>query len=112
MKVTLKWLNDYVKVDDLSLDKIMDSLLNIGLEVESAYMLGEEINKVYVAQILDISQHKNADGLCVCKVDMGDKIVTAVTGAKGFKAGDKVCMADVGATLPENIIIEVVDLKG
>jgi len=67
MKIPVSWLNDYVKVDDLSIAELSDKLLNIGFEVEDVIYLGEGIENVVTARIEKLTKHPNADKLQICQ---------------------------------------------
>ncbi|MCL2675580.1 MAG: phenylalanine--tRNA ligase subunit beta [Firmicutes bacterium] len=112
MKVTLNWLNEYVKIDDLSVDFIKDKLLNIGLEVESAIYLGQDIDKVFTCKITEMHKHPKTDKLFVCLVDIGaDEKIQIVTGATNIKAEDMSCVVLDGGRLPGKAI-GTADFKG
>lgn len=112
MKVSLNWLRDYVEVP-ASVPKLADLLTRAGVEVEGVQTLGVAIPKVVVAQILESSQHPNADRLSVCRVDDGSGLPRQIVcGAKNYKVGDKVPLALPGAVLPGDFKIKVGKLRG
>ncbi len=112
MKLSLKWLNEYVSTEGISAEELADKLLNIGFEVEEIIYTGAEINKVVTGKILDIKKHMDADKLRVCIVDIGSEITTIVTGADNIKQGDTVPVALDGATLPGGKTINSAPLRG
>jgi phenylalanyl-tRNA synthetase beta chain len=99
MKVTLKWLKDYVDFD-WSPEELAERLTMLGIEVEGVEKQTGEFENVVVAQILSSEKHPNADKLSVCRVadDQGERQI--VCGAKNYKVGDKVPLALPGCTLP------------
>lgn len=111
MKVSLKWLNQYVKVDDLDPQKLADLISLHGVEVES-------VNKVSVATGVVVgyvekkAQHPDADKLSVCQVNIGEDSVQIVCGAKNVDAGQKVPVAINGAVLPGGFKIKKTKLRG
>lgn len=112
MKVSLNWLREYI---DFSGDaKALSELLTMaGVEVEGIETHGVAIDKVVVAQILESTQHPNADRLSVCRVDDGSgEIRQIVCGAKNYKVNDKVPLAQPGAVLPGDFKIKVGKLRG
>ncbi len=112
MKVSLNWLREYV---DFSGDaKALAELLTMaGVEVEGIETRGVAIEKVVVAQILESTQHPNADRLSVCRVDDGSgEARQIVCGAKNYKVNDKVPLAQPGAVLPGDFKIKVGKLRG
>ncbi len=113
MKIPVSWLNDYVKVDDLSIEELKDKLLNIGFEVEDVIFLGEGIESVVTGKITEILKHPSADKLSICRLDCGSRgVFTIITGAKNVKRGDVVPVALVGARLVGGKIITPVEFKG
>ncbi len=103
MKVSLKWLNKYVDLSDLSVEQIADALPMLGLEVESVETTGlKPLENVVVGQILSRDQHPNADklGVCMVKVSPDKEPIQIVCGAKNYVVGDRVPVALSGAKLP------------
>lgn len=103
MKVSLKWLNKYVDLSDVSVEQIADALPMLGLEVESVETTGmKQLNNVVVGEILSRDPHPNADklGVCMVKVNPDADPVQIVCGAKNYKVGDRVPVALDGAKLP------------
>ena len=64
MKVSLNWLREFVDCQ-LSADKLEALFRRAGLEVASAETRGADFDKVVVAQVLESTQHPNADRLSV-----------------------------------------------
>ena len=114
MKISLKWLREYVDYDGTP-DALAELLTMAGVEVESIETRGANFDKVVVAQVISREQHPNADRLSVCRVDDGthaDPPRQIVCGATNFKAGDKVPLALPGAVLPGDVKIKVGKLRG
>lgn len=111
MIITYNWLKEFVDVD-LSPAELADLLTMLGLEVEGMQSHGEGMDDVVVALVEEKLQHPNADKLSLCKVNNGQEIVTIVCGAQNYKAGDKVALAQIGATLPGNFKIKRSKIRG
>ena len=110
MKVTLKWLKDFIDID-LSPEELAEKLTNSGNEVEEIIYQDRYLKNVVVGKILEIEKHPNADKLVVCKVDIGE-ITQIVTAATNIKVGDKVPVSLPGANLANGIHIEKSKLRG
>ncbi len=70
MKFTFKWLKDHLDTKK-SEQQIIDTLNNIGLEVENVQPIKNELSDFVVAKIIKVEKHPNADRLKVCDVDIG-----------------------------------------
>jgi phenylalanyl-tRNA synthetase beta chain len=112
MKISLSWLRDYLRTDKPA-SEIARILTGAGLEVGAIESTGVAIPKVVAAQILESVQHPNADRLSVCKVDDGSGTPRQIVcGAKNYKVGDKVPLAQPGAVMPGDFKIKVGKLRG
>ena len=120
MKVSLKWLNEYVDVPD-DLKAFCDRLDLTGTGVEGVEKTGAAFENVVTAQVLEKAPHPDSDHMWVCKVDVGSFNVDAegnpeplqiVCGAQNFNAGDHIVTALVGAELPGDIKIKKSKLRG
>src|SRR3546814_16735231 len=77
---------------------LAERLTAIGLEVEDMQRLGEGLDGVVVARIIDCSPHPQADRLQVCTVDAGGSApVQIVCGAPNGSAGLVAPLAGGGA---------------
>jgi len=102
MKFTIDWLKQHLdtKYND---KKIIDKLINVGLEVESFESQSSEQGEFVIAKILNAEQHPNADRLVVCDVDIGkEEIVKVVCGAPNAKKDLITVYAPPGAVIPKN----------
>lgn len=119
MKLPLSWIRDYVDIT-ISPEELAQKLTFANLEVEEIQYLGIprphgspatgdkpelvwERDKIFVAQILKIEPHPNADRLTLATVDYGAKEpLQVVTGAPNIQVGEsghKVVFALEGARL-------------
>ncbi len=109
MKISLKWLNDYVDVNDYfkKTDELAAILTRAGLEVEEITDLAKALNHVVVGHVTLKDKHPNSDKLSLCQVEVAPgKIEQIVCGAQNHKTGDKVVVALPGAVLPGNFAIK------
>ena len=112
MLAPLKWINDYVKVDDIDPILFADEMTMSGSKVEEVIETGKEITNVVTGRILKIDRHPDADKLVVCSVDVGNDIVQIVTGADNINEGDVVPVAMHGSSLPGGVKIKKGKLRG
>lgn len=112
MNLSMKWLNDYVKVD-VPIKDYCHALTMSGNKVECYDVEGKEISNVVVGKILSVVPHENSDHLVVCQVEVGkEEPVQIVTGASNVNAGDTVPVALDGSTLPNGVKIKKGKLRG
>jgi phenylalanyl-tRNA synthetase beta chain len=115
MKLSLKWINEFVDVEDyLSRPELLaQKLTDAGLEVESIENKARDLQSVVVGLILSKQKHPNADKLSLCQVSTGEGVVhQIVCGAQNHKDNDKVIVALPGAILPGNFQIKKSVLRG
>jgi len=109
--ISLKWLNNYVKVG-MDGDKIAADLISIGHEVEKIEKQGVGLSNIVVGHVLEKGLHPDSDKLSLCKVDVGSELLQIVCGAQNHKSGDKVVVAKVGAVLPGDFAIKKSKIRG
>lgn len=112
MLISLNWLKQYIDLDGIKIKEMENALTMIGQEVEKIEVLGENLENVVTAQIIEKEMHPDSDHLTICKVDNGKEILQIVCGAPNHKVGDKVVLAQVGAKLDENFVIKKGKIRG
>ncbi|MBA3608757.1 MAG: phenylalanine--tRNA ligase subunit beta, partial [Chthoniobacterales bacterium] len=112
MKFSLSWLSEFVELPN-DVAELSDLLTLAGVEIEGIENRGANFDHVVVAQINASAPHPNADRLSVCQVDDGSgQPRQIVCGAKNYKVGDKVPLAQPGAVLPGDFKIKASKLRG
>jgi phenylalanyl-tRNA synthetase beta chain len=111
MKIPLSWLREWVDIP-WSAPELARRLTLSGFEVEGVEAAAPPFDGVVVAQITSLAPHPEADRLRVCQVDAGSAPLQIVCGAANARAGLKVALARVGATLPEEMHIKAATLRG
>lgn len=120
MLISMKWLNELVRVPD-DTKAFCDRLDLTGTGVEGITRTGESYDGIVVGHILTRDKHPDADTLWVTTVDVGDANLgddgkpaplQIVCGAQNFTAGDKVPVATVGTTMPDGNKIKKSKLRG
>jgi phenylalanyl-tRNA synthetase beta chain len=102
MTISYNWLSEYlpVKIDPERLSKILTS---VGLEVESLEhyeAVKGGLKGLVIGEVMETSQHPNADKLKLTKVNIGAaEPLSIVCGAPNVAPGQKVVVAPVGATI-------------
>ena len=112
MKISLKWLRQYVDVD-WSVAEFVERLTMAGLEEESVEDLGAALAGIVVGKVIEGEPHPNADRLSVCRVDVGeDALRTIVCGAPNVRSGQTVAVVLPGSHLPDGTQIGKAKLRG
>ncbi|NNK91236.1 MAG: phenylalanine--tRNA ligase subunit beta, partial [Acidimicrobiia bacterium] len=81
MRVTLRWLADFVDIPTDDPKAVADRLESLGHEVESIEPLGAHFTDVVVGRVTEIAAHPDADKVRVCQVDVGGSTSEIICGA-------------------------------
>lgn len=98
MRVSLKWLQEYVDFD-LTPEELAHRLTMAGLEVGAIEHVGGNWDNILVGHIERLGPHPNADRLKLATVDTGSEQLEVICGAPNVEGGQKIVVARVGATL-------------
>ena len=110
MKVSLKWLQEYVPVS-LEPEELAHKLTMAGIEVGDVEEVGEDWEGVCVGRVREVNKHPNADRLTLCTVDLPDETFEVICGAPNVAAGQNIAFARVGAELYDGHSGKPVKLK-
>jgi phenylalanyl-tRNA synthetase beta chain len=116
MKVSLKWLKDYVDIN-LAPKELAEVLTMAGLEVKGIEIVGGAWDDVVVGEVTALNPHPNADRLKLATVNLGTEQVTTVCGAPNIKVGQRVSFARMGARLidahsGETVVLKAAKIRG
>ncbi len=113
MKFTLSWLREHLETD-AGLDRIVETLTAIGLEVEGVESAADRLAPFTIARVLTAERHPQADKLQVLTVDTGDgEPVQVVCGAANAKAGMLGVFGPPGAYVPgSDMVLKVAAIRG
>ncbi len=102
MTISYNWLSEYLP-KTISPEQLSTILTSIGLEVESLEKIENfkgGLAGLVVGEVVELSQHPNADKLKLTKVNTGgDRPLNIVCGASNVALGQKVVVAVVGTTI-------------
>ncbi len=107
MKLSRKFVSEYINLEDISINQIADDMTNVGNEYDDAGKLINATNLI-IGEVVECGKHPDSDHLNVTKVNIGSDILDIVCGAPNCRKGLKVIVAQVGAKLPEIDIKESV----
>src|SRR5690606_8152216 len=104
MKISYNWLKQFIKTNRPS-DEISALLTDLGLEVEGVETFESirgGVQGVVVGHVLTCEKHPNADKLEITALDIGTEAPRQVgRGGANVAAGEKVAVANIGTTLPD-----------
>jgi phenylalanyl-tRNA synthetase beta chain len=111
--VPLSWLRDYAPDMGTDVAALTDTCNELGLVVDGVRRVGEGLDDVVVARVLDIAAIEGADYIRRVIVDAGDSAdVQVVCGAHNFGVGDLVAFAPAGTALPNGMTLTRRRMKG
>ena len=99
MKFTLSWLKDHLDTT-ADIKTIVNTLTNIGLEVEFVEDKSEKFKYFTVAKVVSATKHPNADRLKVCEVQTNKGNFQVVCGASNAQTGMLGIFAPVDTFIP------------
>ena len=112
MKICESWLRSLINTD-ISTEQLASQLTMAGLEVDAISPVAGNFEGVYVAEVVETKPHPEADKLTICLVEAGDNEPhSIICGASNVRAGLKVALAKLGATLPGGFKIKKAKLRG
>jgi phenylalanyl-tRNA synthetase beta chain len=112
VKVSLRWLADYIDLPTADPGEVKAALESLGHEVGGIEPLPADWSGVVIAEVLGIEPHPDADKVRVCTVAHGGDPIQVVCGAWNFEAGARVPFAVPGAVLPGDFRIGTRTIRG
>jgi len=99
MIITKNWLNEWLNIENYSLEELSKTFNRIGLEVDRSFQF-KAPKGVVVGNVKTVENHPDADKLQICQIDIGEsELLQIVTNDKNVGAGDFVPVATVGTQL-------------
>src|SRR5690625_4874722 len=106
MKVLHSWLQEFL-AEPVDPEAVAAAFDDLGTPVEDEQRLGEGLDGVIVARVLELRPHPNADRIQLVSVDAGDgEGLQIACGAFNMAEGDLVPLATLGTTMPNGMHIE------
>jgi phenylalanyl-tRNA synthetase beta chain len=113
MKVLLSWLREFAPEIDGDPLELGETLSALGLAVEEMTILGEDLDGIVVAKVLDLRPHPDADKIQLVDVDRGDgEALQVCCGAFNMSVGDLIAFATVGTVMPDGMEIAQRKMRG
>ena len=111
MLLSFAWLKELVPYTGTAA-ALCSALTQRGLEIEKCETPFLYMQDIYVGLVQECVSHPNAASLSVCKVLVGEELLTIVCGAQNVCEGIKVPVALEGAVLPGELRIQKRTLRG
>ncbi len=113
MKLSRKWLNEFVDCGSVSDKEFAEAMTISGSKVETVEDMGAEFKNVVVGKALSLEKHPNSDHMWVVQIDVGEaEPIQICTGAWNVHVGDLVPVAKHKSTLPGGVKITKGKLRG
>ncbi len=113
MKVTLSWLREFAPDIDGDPVELSETLSALGLTVEEMTLIGETVDGVVLAKVLDLRAHPRADKIQLVDVDAGDgKAQQVCCGAFNMAVGDLIPFAAPGTVMGNGLEIQQRKMRG
>ena len=112
MKVLYSWLRDFAPIE-LDPEELGHVMSDLGMAVEEMDVLGDGLDGIVVAKVLDLRPHPDADKIQLVDVDAGDgEALQICCGAFNMSVGDLVPLATLGTVMPGGLEIARRKLRG
>ncbi len=112
MRISLRWLQEFVSLPTDDPAELAEVLASIGHEVESYEVVEPQFSGVVVGRVESFEPHPNADRLRFCKVTVGGEPQDIVCGASNFEVGAIVPVSVPGAHLAGGLRVETRTIRG
>ncbi|MCP5063992.1 MAG: phenylalanine--tRNA ligase subunit beta [Ignavibacteriae bacterium] len=101
MIVSLNWLKEYIDLEGIATEEIVEKLTTSGSEVDEVFDKAKDLEGIVVGFVEEVKKHPNADRLSVCKVTDGEQTYNVVCGAPNVAPNQKVVFGKLGAVIPK-----------
>ena len=81
MFLSYRWLNEFIRIDDIDPHEIGHRLTMCTSEIETIEEVGGNLDKVVIGKILEVKPHPDSDHLFLTKTDVGGETLDIVSGA-------------------------------
>ncbi|SFC14912.1 phenylalanyl-tRNA synthetase beta subunit [Alkalibacterium subtropicum] len=113
MRVSVKWLSEYLDLSDIAPVELADQITLTGIEVDDVTLPSLTLDNLVVGEVLTAEEMADSDHLKVTAVDVDQEAPQQIVcGAPNVKAGQKVIVALPGAKLPNGLKIKKSKLRG
>lgn len=114
MKVSYKWLKEYINLEEITPTELAEKMSRTGIEVDDLLTPGKGLSKLVVGEALQVEKLPESDHLKKCLVNVGttDEPIQIICGAPNIAEGQKVIVALHGARISGNTKIKKGKIRG
>ena len=113
MDISVNWLRALAPSIEGSADELAAALSSRAVPVDRADLVGDGLDDVVVARVLEVSRHPDADRLSLCRVDAGaGEVFDVVCGAPNVVENALYPFIPAGGTLPGGFKIDRRKIRG
>ena len=111
MQISYNLLKEYVDFD-FSPEELSKHLSMRGIVSERTRAVFGEVEGVFIGKIIELKSLASNSSLSICTVDLKNKKLEVVCGAKNMKIGDFVPIVIEGGSLPGIRVVEGKEIMG
>lgn len=97
MYISINWIKDFVDLEDVDIDNLINRFTLSTAEVEGVIKYGDNTNGVLVGLVEEIKAHPKSEKLKIVKVNIGDKNIQSLCGAPNVEVGQLIPFAPIGS---------------
>lgn len=112
MLVPVKWLRDYVEIENIDVKHLEERLIMSGSNTETVQKVMAGVSGIKIGRIEQMEKHPDADKLWVMQVKVGQETLQIVTGAQNCFVGAYIPVAVHGSTVAGGMKIKKGKLRG
>ncbi|MFC1531609.1 YtpR family tRNA-binding protein, partial [Gemmatimonadota bacterium] len=113
MDISVNWLRALASSIESSPDELAVALSSRAVPVDRVDLVGDGLDDVVVARVLEVGRHPDADRLSLCRVDAGaGEVFDVVCGAPNVVKNALYPFIPAGGTLPGGFRIERRKIRG
>lgn len=112
MLVPVKWLKDYVEIENIDVKHLEERLIMSGSNTETVQKVMAGVSGIKIGRIEQMEKHPDADKLWVMQVKVGEETLQIVTGAQNCFVGAYIPVAVHGSTVAGGMKIKKGKLRG
>jgi len=113
MDVSVNWLRALAPGMQGTAVELADRLSMQAIPVDRVIPVGDELEGIVVARVVEAGKHPNADRLTLCRVDAGrEELIDVVCGAPNVEQGALYPYVSPGVALPGGFVIESRKIRG